>query len=46
MTRVLIADDQPLELDALNRPRAFYGSTVHQGCTRSQGCHSPPGCTL
>ena len=32
----LIADDQPLELDALNRPRAFYGSTVHQGCTRNE----------
>ena len=32
----LIADGQPLELDALNRPRAFYGSTVHQGCTRNE----------
>ena len=32
----LLAEDQPLELDALNRPRAFYGSTVHQGCTRNE----------
>ena len=32
----MLADGQPLELDALNRPRAFYGSTVHQGCTRNE----------
>ena len=32
----LLAEGQPLELDALNRPRAFYGSTVHQGCTRNE----------
>lgn len=32
----LLAQDQPLELDFLNRPRAFFSSTVHQGCTRNE----------
>jgi len=32
----MIAQGLPLELDGLNRPRAFYGSTVHQGCTRNE----------
>lgn len=31
-----LAQDQPLELDFLNRPRAFFSSTVHQGCTRNE----------
>ena len=32
----MIAQGLPLDLDFLNRPRAFYGSTVHQGCTRNE----------
>jgi len=38
MTRVLamLAEGLPLELDALNRPAAFFGSLVHQGCTRNE----------
>lgn len=38
MTKVLamLADNEPLTLDALNRPTAFFASLVHQGCTRNE----------
>lgn len=38
MTQTLawLATDLPLPLDALNRPQAFFGSVVHQGCTRNE----------
>ncbi|MCB1927157.1 MAG: NADH:ubiquinone oxidoreductase [Rhodocyclaceae bacterium] len=32
----MLASDTPFELDFLNRPRVFYASTVHQGCTRNE----------
>jgi hypothetical protein len=32
----MIAHALPMELDALNRPRLFYGTMVHQGCTRNE----------
>ncbi|HNH35852.1 MAG TPA: NADH:ubiquinone oxidoreductase [Rhodocyclaceae bacterium] len=38
MSKVLamLASGMPLELDALQRPAAFFGSLVHQGCTRNE----------
>jgi hydrogenase small subunit len=38
MTQTLaaLAAGMPLELDALNRPRAFFNTLVHQGCTRNE----------
>lgn len=38
MTKVLamLAEGEVLELDALNRPKTFFGSLVHQGCTRNE----------
>ncbi|MBY6241414.1 hypothetical protein [Methylosinus sp. Sm6] len=38
MTQTLawLAADLPLQLDALNRPRAFFETLVHQGCTRNE----------
>lgn len=38
MTKVLamLAAGEPIELDELNRPRAFFASLVHQGCTRNE----------
>lgn len=35
-TLAMIAAGLPLELDHLNRPKAFFGSMVHQGCTRNE----------
>lgn len=32
----MLAQDLPLELDFLNRPRLFFSTTVHQGCTRNE----------
>lgn len=32
----MLAAGLPLELDFLNRPTAFFSSTVHQGCTRNE----------
>ena len=32
----MLASDTPIDLDFLNRPRIFYSSTVHQGCTRNE----------
>ncbi len=31
-----LADELPLELDAFNRPKLWYGMLVHQGCTRNE----------
>jgi hydrogenase small subunit len=38
MTKVLamLAAGEDVELDELNRPRAFFASLVHQGCTRNE----------
>jgi hydrogenase small subunit len=38
MTQTLaaLAGGSPLELDALNRPKAFFNTLVHQGCTRNE----------
>ncbi|MCK6391797.1 MAG: NADH:ubiquinone oxidoreductase [Azonexus sp.] len=38
MTKVLamLASGEPLALDTLNRPSAFFASLVHQGCTRNE----------
>eukprot|EP00825_Cyclidium_porcatum_P039318 TRINITY_DN4736_c0_g1_i2.p1 TRINITY_DN4736_c0_g1~~TRINITY_DN4736_c0_g1_i2.p1 ORF type:complete len:157 (+),score=26.31 TRINITY_DN4736_c0_g1_i2:15-485(+) len=38
ITKVLamLAENEPLKLDALNRPSAFFASLVHQGCTRNE----------
>lgn len=38
MTQTLawLASDLPLPLDSLNRPRAFFDTLVHQGCTRNE----------
>ncbi len=38
MTKVLamLAENEPLMLDALNRPTAFFSTLVHQGCTRNE----------
>lgn len=38
MTQTLawLAADLPLALDALNRPKAFFNTVVHQGCTRNE----------
>lgn len=35
-TLAMLAAGLPLELDELNRPRAFFSSMVHQGCTRNE----------
>lgn len=35
-TLAMLAAGMPLELDHLNRPKAFFNSMVHQGCTRSE----------
>ena len=35
-TLAMIAAGLPLELDHLNRPKAFFASMVHQGCTRNE----------
>lgn len=32
----MLASGMPLELDDLNRPKAFFSTTVHQGCTRNE----------
>lgn len=32
----LLAEDVPVDLDPLNRPRMWYGMLVHQGCTRNE----------
>jgi NiFe hydrogenase small subunit HydA len=38
MTQTLawLATGLPLPLDSLNRPRAFFNTLVHQGCTRNE----------
>ena len=38
MTRLLamLAENEPLALDTLNRPTAFFSILVHQGCTRNE----------
>ncbi len=38
MTQTLaaLAAGMPLELDGLNRPKAFFNTLVHQGCTRNE----------
>jgi NiFe hydrogenase small subunit HydA len=38
MTKMLamLASGLPVELDALNRPKAFFNTLVHQGCTRNE----------
>lgn len=35
-TLAMLANGIPLELDHLNRPKAFFSSMVHQGCTRNE----------
>jgi len=35
LTLQLLTRGLPVELDALNRPRAFFEPTVHNGCTRN-----------
>ncbi|HLF96589.1 MAG TPA: NADH:ubiquinone oxidoreductase [Methylococcaceae bacterium] len=35
-TLAMLASGLPVELDFLNRPKAFFGSLVHQGCTRNE----------
>lgn len=32
----MLAEEQPLTLDAINRPTPFFSSLVHQGCTRNE----------
>lgn len=38
ITKVLamLAENEPLKMDALNRPSSFFASLVHQGCTRNE----------
>jgi len=38
MTRLLamLAENEPIALDTLNRPTAFFSTLVHQGCTRNE----------
>ena len=35
LTLNLYVQELPLELDELNRPKVYYGITVHNGCTRN-----------
>lgn len=35
-TLAMLAAGVPIELDHLNRPKAFFNSMVHQGCTRNE----------
>lgn len=35
-TLAMLASGLPVELDPLNRPRAFFNTLVHQGCTRTE----------
>lgn len=35
-TLAMLATGVPLELDHLKRPKAFFASMVHQGCTRNE----------
>jgi NiFe hydrogenase small subunit HydA len=35
-TLAMLASGLPMELDPLNRPRAFFNTLVHQGCTRNE----------
>jgi len=35
-TLAILAEDQPIDLDALNRPSEYFETTVHQGCTRNE----------
>lgn len=35
-TLAMLASGLPIELDHVNRPKAFFNSTVHQGCTRNE----------
>ncbi|MDV3242949.1 MAG: NADH:ubiquinone oxidoreductase [Methylocaldum sp.] len=35
-TLAMLASGLPLELDHLNRPKDFFNSLVHQGCTRNE----------
>jgi len=35
LTLNLVVRDLPIELDELNRPKVYYGITVHHGCTRN-----------
>ena len=35
-TLAMLATGMPIELDHLNRPKAFFNTTVHQGCTRTE----------
>jgi len=35
-TLAMLANGIPLELDHLNRPKLFFNTTVHQGCTRNE----------
>jgi len=35
LTLNLVVRDLPVELDELNRPKVYYGITVHNGCTRN-----------
>ena len=35
-TLAMLASGLPLELDHLNRPKAFFNTMVHQGCTRTE----------
>lgn len=35
-TLAMLADGLALELDHLNRPKAFFSTMVHQGCTRNE----------
>jgi len=35
-TLAMLASGLPVELDHLNRPKAFFNTLVHQGCTRNE----------
>ncbi len=35
-TLAMLVAGLPIELDHLNRPKAFFNTTVHQGCTRNE----------
>ncbi|MGJ0514222.1 MAG: NADH:ubiquinone oxidoreductase [Methylomicrobium sp.] len=35
-TLAMLASGLPVELDLLNRPKAFFNTLVHQGCTRAE----------
>ena len=35
-TLAMLASGLPLELDHLNRPKVFFNTMVHQGCTRNE----------